>query len=347
MAPQFRKGGDVSMAYSFYGVLLFGMGRLRLSETYSAKAVVLAQRAGDPVAEAIARMRLGTAVQFGNDLVRGQKLLGEAVEQFRAIGEMWESQTCLMLHATGYFMMGEFRQAEVIYDEMGRHGAELHMVMHQGWHQAWAPFCRYLLGDLDAESTQRALDLAIELSAGAKDVANTVAALQHMANLAVREGQVERAAELAVRTHAAVSHYLVLVPFLQRARLDAAEAALFALEQGAVSVPARTLRRIVRHGYRVGGVIGHMYPFLKGPSMRIHARFVALNQGEQHAAPLFRDAIAVAESTPNRWETAQVWYDAAMCLPSTRTTSKAEARKRFEAMGAVAELRRMTREMPE
>ena len=347
MAPQFRKGGDVSMAYSFYGVLLFGMGRLGLSEKYATEAVTLARLAGDPVAEAIGLMRLGTTVQFANRLDRGQQLLGESVEQFKSIGEMWELQTGLMLHATGFFMMGEFHKAEVIYDEMGRYGDELNMVMHQGWHQAWAPFCRYLRGELDAESTRRALDRAIVLSASAKDVANTVASLQHMANLAVREGEVERAAGLAVRTHECVSRYLVLVPFLQRARIDAAEAALFALESGAVSVKASTLRKIIKDGYRIGGVIGWMYPYLKGPSMRIRARFVALQRGEKVAEPLFRKAIAVAEATPNRWETAHVWYDAAKCLPSLRKECKAQARRLFEAMGCVAELRRMERELPD
>ena len=157
----------------------------------------------------------------------------------------------------------------------------------------------------------------------------------------------ERAAELAVRTYDCVSRYLVLVPFLQRARIDAAEAALFALEHAAVSVPASQLRRIVRHGYRVGGAIGLMYPFLKGPSQRIHARFVALDKGALAAEPLFRNAIAGAEATPNRWEIAQVWYDAAVCLPSQRTAYRDGARTRFEALGAVAELRRLERELPQ
>jgi tetratricopeptide (TPR) repeat protein len=347
MAPQFRKGGDVSMAYSFYGVLLFGMGRLGLSEKYSTEAVTLARLAGDPVAEATGLMRLGTTMQFGNRLDRGQQLLGEAIEQFKAIGEMWELQTGLMLHATGYFMMGDFHKAAVLYDEMGRYGDELNMVMHRGWHQAWAPFCRYLTGQEDAESCRKALERAIELSASAKDVANTVASLQHMANLAVREGQVERAAGLAVRTHECVSKYLVLVPFLQRARIDAAEAALFALENRAVSVKKRTLRKIVKDGYRTTRIIGLMYPYLRGPSLRIRARLVALDLGEKVAEPLFRKAIAVSEATPNHWETAHVWYDAAKCLPSLRKECKVQARKLFESMGCEAELRQMQREMPD
>ncbi len=347
MTPQFRKGGDVSMAYSFYGVLLFGMGRLGLSEKYATESVTLARLAGDPVAEAIGLMRLGTTTQFGNRLDRGQQLLGEAVEQFKAIGEMWELQTALMLYATGYFQMGEFEKAEPVYDEMGRYGEELNAVMHQGWHQAWAPFCRYLRGTLDAESTRRSLDRAIELSASAKDVANTVAALQHMANLAVREGQVERAAGLAVRADECVSRYLVLVPFLQRARIDAAEAALFALENGAVSVGAGTLRKIVRRGYRIAGLIGLMYPFLRGPSLRIRARFVALQHGAKAAEPHFRKAITVSEATPNRWETALVWYDMAKALPSLRKECKVQARRLFESMGMAAELRRLEREMPD
>lgn len=346
MAPKFRRGGDVSMAYSFYGVLLFGMGRLKLAEHWCMEAVTLARMNGDAVAEATGVMRLGTTLMFANNLDRGEKLLGEAIVQFKAIGEMWELQTGLMLHATTLFMLGDFRRAAVIYDEMGQYGEQLNMVMHRGWHEAWAPFCRYLTGELDAESTQKALDRAIEFSARAKDVANTVASLQHMANLAVREGQVERAAGLAVRTHECVSRYLVLVPFLQRARIDAAEAAIFALENNAVSVKKSRLRGIVKDGYRAVAVMGLMYPFLKPLAMRLRARYVAHVRGEKAAAGLFRKAITAAEMTPNRWEIAQVWYDAAKCLPGQRAECRDQARRIFTELGAVAELRRLEREMP-
>ena len=347
MAPRFRKDGDKSLAYSFFGVLLFGMGLLKRSEIWCSDALTLARMGGDPVAEAIALMRLGTTVQFANRLDRGQQLLGEAIEQFKAIGEMWELQTGLMLHATSHFMTGDFRGALPIYDEMGRYGEQLNMLMHRGWHAAWSPFCRYLLGELDAASTQQALEQAVAFSARARDVANTVAALQHMANLAVREGQIEVAAGIAVRTHECVGRYLVLVPFLQRAWIDAAEAALFALENNAVSVSHGKLQKIVRDGYRRAGLIGLAYPYLRGPAQRIRARWVAYKRGEKAAAPLFQRAISHAEGTPNRWETAHVWYDAALCLPSRRAECKAQARRLFMAMGCVAELRRMEREMPD
>lgn len=344
LSRRFSREQDVALAYSFFGVLLFGMGMLKRSGRYCEEALELARRSGDPVAEAVSLLRLGTHAVFCNDVVRGERQLREAVTRFKEVGEMWELQTALMITAVNRFLSSDFRNAEAIFEEMGACGVKLNAIMHQGWALGWAPFCRYLTGQEDAATARASLNRALELSAQVNDIANTSAALMHAANVAVREGQVEEAAGLAIRTYECISRYLVQVPFLQIALVDAAEAAVFALENQARSASPATLHKIARRGIRKALRQGREYPYLVGPALRVQARYVALLKGPAAAEPLFRKAIEVLERTPNRWETGVALADAAKALPDRRDDYRRRARRVFEDIGAVAELRRLDRD---
>jgi hypothetical protein len=258
---------------------------------------------------------------------------------------MWELDTSLMLAATSRLMLSDFPGAIPLYEEMGQTGRQINAIMHQAWALTWTPFCRYLLGEIAAEDVAPYHEQALELSARAKDLANTVATLQLMAVIAVREGQVEKAAVLAVRTHEAVSRYLVEVPFLQSAWLYAGEAALFALENSAISVGRAKLIKIVGRCFAKASRLSSHVPYLRGQALRIRARYVALVDGPQAAEPIFRRAIAVLEGTPNRWETATALYDASRAVPNQSQERLGQAIRIFTEVGAEAELRRIRRGM--
>ncbi|MSP91414.1 MAG: tetratricopeptide repeat protein [Myxococcales bacterium] len=344
LARRMQRDADVALAYSFYGVLLFGMGMMKRSAHWCERAADLARTSGQLAAEAITSLRMGTHAIFANDLKRGERQLHDALRDFDEVGEVWEAQTCRMMIATGRFLAGEFDAAEPVYEEMGATGAKLNATMHQGWCLGWAPFCRYLRGRTDAATARAELDHAIELSAQVGDIANTSAALMHCAAVAVREGRVEMAAGLAIRVYECISKYLVQVPFLQNALCDAGEAALFALEHNATSVKRSTLERIAVRGWRKARGMSGNYPYLLGPSLRIEARWTAWKRGPDAAAPVFKRALDVLERSPNRWETGVAYYDAARCLPDQCDVYARRARRIFEELGAVAELRRMDRE---
>ncbi len=344
LARRLPRDGDRALAWSFYGVLLFGLGMLNRSARWCEEAVDLARRARDPVAEGVAGMRLGTAIMFQNDLARAERLLSDAVRIYRVVGEMWELQTAVMLLATSHFMRGELVPALRHYEDLGKTGDEINAQMHQGWAKTWIPLCQWMLGQADEATTLASHERALELSARARDLANTVATLMHMSTVAVREGHVERSAGMAVRTHEAVSRYLVGVPFLQAAWVTAAEAALFALENDARSVRRSTLLRIARQSCGRARLVGKIFPYLRGPALRVTARLAALEKRTQKADRLFRQAIDLLERSPNRWETGVAYYDGSRALPERRQHYAAEARRIFESLGAVSELRRMERD---
>ncbi len=345
MSRQFGRDADVALAWSFYGVLLFGMGMLDRAKTWCNRALDLARKSGDPVVEAVALQRLGTHALFINDLKRAERLIDDAIRLFKDVGEMWELQTALMLTATSRLMGGDFAAAEPIFEEMGQTGIKLNALMHQGWCFAWAPFCRWHLGREDAATTRAHLEHALTVSAQARDLANQCAALQHRCNLAVREGEVEEAAGLALRTYEIISRYLVQVPFLQIALVDAAEAALYALEHQAGSVSRRTLRKIATRATAKALRISRNYPYLLGPALRVRARWIAYTRGAAAAEPHFIRAIEQLEQTPNRWETAVAYYDAAVALPGRREEFRRRALRAFEEIGSQAEQRRLHREL--
>ncbi|MBI5608808.1 MAG: protein kinase [Deltaproteobacteria bacterium] len=347
LARRLPRDGDRALAWSFYGVLLFGLGMLSRSARWCEEAVDLARRARDPVAEGVASMRLGTAIMFQNDLARAERLLSGAIRIYRVVGEMWELQTTVMLLATSHFMRGELVQALRHYEDLGKTGEEINSLMHQGWAKTWIPVCQWMLGQADEASTLTSHERALELSARARDLANTVATLMHMTTVAVREGHVERSAGMAVRTHEAVSRYLVGVPFLQAAWVTAAEAALFALENEARSVRRSTLLRIARQSCGRARLVAKVFPYLRGPALRVTARLAALEGRPKAADKLFRQAIDLLERSPNRWETGVAYYDASRALPQRRKHFAAEARRIFESLTMVSELRRMDRDPAE
>jgi tetratricopeptide (TPR) repeat protein len=343
MAKRSRSDYFMSLGLSYYGTLLFGAGLLKRSELHCARSAEYGKSSRDAVAEGIGLSRLGSNATFQNDLEKALKCLGQAVSIFKQVGEMWEMQTSLMLQATTHFLNSEFETAEGIYIEMGALGRELNALMHQAWSHAWAPFCRYLLGTADAPAVKWELEQGLRISIEINDLANQCAALNHMANVAVREQQAEEAAQLAVRSFESIWRYHVLVPFLQIGLVDAAEAALFALEQGASSVPRSKLLRIARLGSMKARLIGKVYPYLRGPALRVHARRIQLVKGPEAAEPIFMSAIACLEQSPNRWETGVAYLDAAAALPHRRAEFLERARDIFTKIGAQAELRRIER----
>lgn len=340
-----RTGSDYghSVALTFYGTLLSAGGALKRAPVETRRGLELAVRAGDPVAEATAISRLGTCATFANELELGVEYAVDAVRRFRNVGEMWEIQTAIMLRAVTYFLQAEFDLALKSFLEMAAVARVLEARRHLAWSHGWAPMCRYLLGRSDADAVRVELEEGLATSLEMKDQANICTATNHLANLAVREGDVEAAAAAAVAAFEAVWAYQVMVPFCQKGLIDSAEAALFALERGAVGVSRRRLRRVVWLARHKAALIGRLYPYLRGPALRVRARDLRLRKGVQAAEPVFDEALRVLAASPNPWEYGVALYDASEALPHRREALRAQARAVFEKHGIQAELRRMER----
>lgn len=343
LAERTRWERGISLASSSYGALLFGSGLLGLSKRWCMRALDYARRARNPAAEGIALSRLATLAVFTNDLSRGTQYAEQAMALLRHVRDMWEVQTALMMLGASHFFSSRFEGAERIFVEMGKTGADLHALMHQGWAHSWVPMCRYLRGEGDVGELCAELEQGLRISIEVQDLANQCASLNHLVNVTVREHQVEEAGLMAVRANEALRRYPVLVPFLQIGLVGAAEGALFALEQGAMAVPKETLWRIVQRCLFKARLLARRYPYLKGPALRMTARALALKKGARAAEPLFLRAIACLEDTPNRWETGVAYHDAAVALPHRRAEFVTRARDIFESIGARAELRRLDR----
>lgn len=343
MAERSRSDFVLSLAGSYYGSLLFGAGFLKRSGRWCHKALEYARRSKDAAAEGIALSRLAALSIFTNEQAKATQYGEEAVALLRQVGDMWEVQTGLMMQATSQFLASRFESAERTFREMGQVGEELHALMHQGWAHAWVPMCRYLRGDGEVGEVRAELETGLRIGLEVQDLANQCASLNHLVNVAVREHQAEEAAQLAVRVDEALWRYHVLVPFVQIGLVDAAEGALFALEQGATSVPQAQLWAIVRRCTLKARALGRLYPYLRGPALRVTARARALKKGARAAEPLFQRALKVLEATPNRWETGVAYFDAAVALPHRRAQLLPRARELFTAIDAKAELRRVER----
>jgi hypothetical protein len=92
--------------------------------------------------------------------------------------------------------------------------------------------------------------------------------------------------------------------------------------------------------------LSRIYPYMKGPALRVTARSLRLRKGIAAAEPVFLEAISFLEKGPNRWELGVACFDAAVALPHRRAQLLARAREIFSAIGARAELRRVQRMAP-
>ncbi|MCP3064461.1 AAA family ATPase [Myxococcus sp. K38C18041901] len=343
MAERSKGERGLSLASSYYGSLLFGSGFLGLSRRWCQRALSYARQARDPSAEGIALSRLATLSIFSNKQAEATQYAEQSMALLRQVRDMWEVQTGLMMLGSSQFLASRFEGAEAAYVEMGKMGEELHALMHQGWAHSWVPMCRYLRGEGDVGELCAELEQGLRISIEVQDLANQCASLNHLVNVTVREHQVEEAGLMAVRADEALWRYHVLVPFLQIGLVDAAEGALFALEQGAQAVPRETLWAIVRRCLFKARLLGWRYPYMKGPALRVSARALALKKGGAAAESMFLRAIKILEDTPNRWETGVAYHDAAVALPHRRAEFLARARAIFESIDAKAELRRLDR----
>lgn len=336
-----RVGADaeLSQAYTYYGTVLSGGGLLNPARQACEHGLQLARRGGSALAEGIALSRLGTQATFANALDRAIDLHRQANGVLRRIGEVWELQTGLMLWATSHFLRGEVSRALPLFDEMGDLSLELNARRHHAWRLSWAPYCRFLLGQTPGERVLVELEEAHTISASLYDLANQCAALNHQANVAVRMADPERAAQAALRAFRCVWGYHVLVPFLQIGLVDSAEAALYALEQGARSVPAWRLRWIVRLGVLKARALGVIYPALDGPARRMGACWVAWRLGPKAAAPRFERALERLAQGPNRLDYGIALLDAARWLGHAEYAR--QAREVLSGLGVQAELARL------
>jgi tetratricopeptide (TPR) repeat protein len=328
--------------YSNYGVVLAGLGLFRAARRWCREGVEVARASGDVGALGTALSRLGTRDVFANDLEAAKLTLSEAVECFDTAGyEMWEFQTCLMLEAMSYFLSSDLRRALQNQERMGALARRLTSPRHEAWSLAWAPYCRYLMGTQTARDIEPELETAFEISAGVHDLANMVAAKMHLASVATRERDVTRSAMLAFETHNLIADYRVPVPFLQIAWLDAAEAALFVLEVEPRHPDEPGLRRLIRRSLVRGGLLGRAYPYLRGPTLRVRARWLALQSRRRAAERVFGSALEVLNESPNRWETAKVYVDWARCVPERREDMRRRAAAILIHLGAHGELARL------
>ncbi|MBK9648001.1 MAG: AAA family ATPase [Deltaproteobacteria bacterium] len=309
---------ELSQAYTYYGTMLSGAGLLGGAERACAHGLDLARRCHDAVAEGIALSRLGTRHTFANQLDEAIALHREARAVFMRVGEQWETQTGLMLHATSHYLKGEFARALPIFDEMGELARSLNAKRHQAWRLSWSPMCRYLLGVTGAQQALEELEEAHSISASLADLANQCAALNHQANIHVLEEDAEGAAKAAVRAFGGVWRYHILVPFLQIGLVDAGEAALYALSHGAKGVPAWRLRVIVTLCMMKAQVLGILYPYLRGPALRLRARWRQWRLGPEAAMRLYERALAVLRTQPNPYELAVTLQAAAEATTGDR-----------------------------
>jgi len=321
LARRSRREVTRVLAAGYFGAILSGVGMLGRAARHCQRAVALAERSGSGLALGVSLGRLGTVAIFRNELDRATELLHRSVAALKPVSEVWELLTNLMLEATAHFLAGHLEPAERLWDEMSVLARDAGGAMHVAWSRAWMPYVRYLRGTMGAAEARRELSAALEASRVVRDVANQTAAQAHLAALGVDESDGPAAADAAEALFETLRGYRVQVPFLQVGMVDAAEAALVALERGGDHLSAERRRRLHRI---VGGALARLtsasrrYPMLLGPTLRVRARALAFAGRPRQAGKAVARAVAVLERSPNRLWLFQACRDAARLLEAER-----------------------------
>jgi hypothetical protein len=320
-----RRDATLAYAESGFASLLLGAGLRSRGARHMEKAMALAARSGS-LSQGIALGRLGVMQLFANDLDVAAETLGRSVATLKGVSETWEVLTSLMVEATSNFMAGRLDAAERLWREMDAGAVEMSSAMHTAWTLSWLPYVGYLRGTTSAADARRALLAALKSSRSVGEVANQVAAVSHLAALAVGEGDGRDAARSALRAAKVFSRYHVQVPFLQVGLVDVAEAALLGLEAASPRRRAR-LRVVLRRSLRRLGWVARSYPHLRGPTLRVRALEAARDGHPERARMLALEAIRLLEASPNRIWLLAAYASAAGLVPERRAelSSKAQA----------------------
>ncbi len=343
VAERLGSAQERCQAYAGYAIAMMGMGLTERAARYSRRALTLAQKAGNPMVLASVHLRKGVLGLYTEDPALTRQEAQKAADIYGQFGEMWERLTALSAIATAWMRAADFRKTEQVYGEVEQIATELNSSMHIGWAKCWRPWCHYLLSDDRVDSLKQEIRSAIPYCTESNDRATQILALGHLCAIAVREGDAANAAWLADEVYTAWCKYRtkLVARTPQIALVYAAEAALFALEQGATDVTTARLREIATQAAARAVKLGKGFPYLYGPGLRVQAGVRAHLKGPKRARSLFERALKILTASPDLWQTGLAYYDMARLYPDAAADAVAQAAKLFAACDAAAEQRRL------
>ena len=318
-----------------FGALLLGMGLRRRAALRCKQAAALASRSGSRLASGVALGRLGGVALFANDLDGACESLLPSIAALKEVSETWELLTSLMLLATAHFLAGRLEAAEEVWNDMAARAIDVGGRMHSAWSLSWMPYVRYLRGAVAAPAARRELEAASAQSRSVPDIANRIAAHGHLAAIAVLERDRPRAGREALRLFRLLRGYRVQVPFLQVGLVDAAEAALLALEAPGSAWRAGALRAVARRALRRAGRAARSYPHLRAPILRVRALEAVRAGRAVRARALVLGSVALLEGSPNRLWLLSAYRDAAEIVTERREEFRGRAADLRRAVGVI------------
>ena len=287
--------------------------------------------------------RIGLLGFYTNQPRNSQADYEEAADLFRQVGESWEQLTAMGISTTAYAMDAQFDRAQQIFVDVKELASELGSKMHLAWAHCFAPFYRYLIGQIDAREAGEEIEFAIPFAVECNDFGAEILARGHLCAIAVRERDPDEAARLAKITHATLWRNKGRLPARtpQIALVYTGEAALYALQEN--HVDKQRLQQIVTRSARRAIKLGKNFPYILGPAMRLKASYTAYSRGKSAAGRQFNQTLRVLEQGSDRWQTGVGYYEAAYWLTEDRAEHIAKAQSIFEHNSLPVELARLER----
>jgi hypothetical protein len=345
VAERLQTPAELSLAYSNYAAAMMVQGFARRASTYCDRALLLAEETDNPMVLGQVYMRAGSLGMWSNDPLKSNLGFEKGVQIFKQIGGMWEQLTGLGAMTAAYTLASDFDMTDKLFGEVEELAGDLNSKLHLAWAKCWRPFYRYLIGREEPERAKQEVRKSIPFAIESSDFGTQILAQGHLCAIAVREGDATSAGWLADQTMSLLRKHRANLPIRtpQIAWVYAAEAALFALEQGCDAIPGKRLHAIVKRGMNYSISLGRRYPYVLGPGLRVKACYRAFTKGAKHSRLLFEQAFKAMDESPDRWQAGIAYYEAARIFPDRADEYSAEARAIFESHGIVAELRRLDR----
>ncbi len=332
LAERLQDPGELSQVYGAYGIMINGMGFQRAAREYLENGLDIARRMNSaPLVEGLLLQLSGTRHLFSENPAEGLADLDESVRITRAVGGIWELLTSLGTQGQLLFLLSRFEESRQKYEECGELAFDLNSAVHLGWKYCKGTFCEYLMSESTPESIASAregLHQAIAISMAAEDLMNQIITYGHLAVVARHAGDAEEAGRLAGEILRVNQNYKVDLPHVKIALVDAADAALFALEHArAAGRPApKDVQANARRAVRKARSLGKSFSYIRGPAERAYGRYIQFTKGDAKARPIFERAIRYLDASPHRWELGQAHAAAANAWPA----DSAERRNHLE-----------------
>ncbi|MES0490487.1 MAG: adenylate/guanylate cyclase domain-containing protein [Leptospirales bacterium] len=300
-------------SYAALSLIYGALGLYSLVDKNISKSRLLAENSGDPITEAVYLQRTASVEMFRNKPQVWLEKLNKALPLFQKYGETWEKLVTMGTITGAQLYLGNIKEglennvatAKIAFAENAK--------QFQGWTLATGPLFSYILNLKEADACVTVINEGRAISLASKDMASYTACLRYICIILIEEDRAKDTLPYALELFEQLNKLNSIVPHCHAGyyhiilALDLAEKEGLLEQKKADKIRLASLASLKK--------LGKKYGLIQGYALRAQAKVYEKNQKLELARKKIEETVQWYEQSPNQWERALTFYDAALLHP--------------------------------